>query len=292
MSLRVVSAALVLLGLVGGTFGGAFRGAPPAERGGFKVLEGDFHVHSHAGDGLLSPFGLALLAESKGLNVIAITDHNQIYAARAGRWFSQLVHGPTVIVGEEITAPDYHLIGLGLSDRISWRQPLEEATREVHSQGGVAILAHPSQKSESILGTAVLDLDGSEVMHPLAHSSANRAREMRELYERAESQRPEFTAVGSSDYHWFNALGLCRTYVFVRNNSEADILESLRTGRTVVYDLEGNVFGDPELIRILEEQPIKDEIDYDYRGSGPIDVLTRTCGWLGLFGLFIFRRRK
>ena len=292
MSLRFVSATFVLLGLIGGTLGEAFRAAPPAQRGGFKVLEADFHVHSHAGDGLLSPFGLMLLAQSKGLDVIAITDHNQIYAARAGRWFSKLVQGPTVIVGEEITAPDYHLIGLGLNERVSWHPPLEEVMREVHGQGGVAIAAHPSQQYERIFGSALKDLDGAEVMHPLAYSSGNRAKEMREFYRRAKGERPSVTAIGSSDYHWFNALGVCRTYVFVRNNSEADILESLRTGRTVVYDLEGNVFGDPELIGILQEQPINKEIDYEYRASGSIDVLARTCGWLGLFGLFIFGRRK
>jgi hypothetical protein len=67
----------------------------------------------------------------------------------------------------------------------------------------------------------------------------------------------------------------------------------LRKGRTVVYDVEGNAFGDAELIKLLQEQPIKrDSVDYSYRGSGTIDVLTRTCGWFGLAGVLFFRKRK
>lgn len=288
---RLVSGTLLLVGLLGGTFGSSFQARAPAERGGLKVVEADFHAHSHAGDGLFSPFGLVLLARSKGLHAFAITDHNRIYGARAARWFSRLIEGPTVIVGEEITAPDYHLIGLGLSNRVTWRQSLPEAATEIHSQGGVGIAAHPGRKYEQTLGPAIADLDGSEIMHPLVYSSSRRAVEMRQFYQRAKADSRYFAAVGSSDYHWFNSLGLCRTYVFVQTNTQAEILDALRNGRTVVYDLDGNMFGDSELIRLLQQQPIERySVDYRYEGAGAIDVFTRSCGWLGLVGLLLFRR--
>jgi hypothetical protein len=293
MLLRFVSVTLLLIGVLGGTLGSSFQRRAPTERGGFKVVEADLHVHSHAGDGLLSPFGLVLLAQRQGLHAFAVTDHNRIFGAQASRWFSRLIDGPTVIVGEEITAPNYHLIGLGLSDRVTWRQSLAESAREIHSQGGVAIAAHPGKKYEETFEPAVLDLDGSEIMHPLAHSSSRRGMEMREFYQRAQAKNLHFAAVGSSDYHWFNSLGLCRTYIFVYNNAQDEILEALHSGRTVVYDVEGNMFGDPEFIRLLQEQPIKrDSVAYRYEGSGAIDVFTRSCGWLGLLGLVLFGRRK
>ena len=279
----------MLLGILGGTFSNSSPSTAPAERGGYTVVEADFHAHSHAGDGLLSPFGVVLFAQRKGLHAIAVTDHNQIYGARAARWFSGLIGGPTVIVGEEITAPDYHLIGLGLTNRVAWNQSLAETLTEIHRQGGVAIAAHPRQKHEPVFAPAIRDLDGSEVLHASAHSNVRRAAEMRNFYERAKASNPGLIAVGSSDYHWFNSLGLFRTYVFVRNNAPDEILEALHNGRTVVNDLEGNIYGDSELIRLLQEQPINHgSVGYSYAASSTIDAFTRTCGWLGLAGLLLF----
>lgn len=38
--------------------------------------KGDFHIHSTASDGNLEPLGIIKLAKEKGLDIIAITDHN------------------------------------------------------------------------------------------------------------------------------------------------------------------------------------------------------------------------
>ena len=44
-------------------------------------------------------------------------------------------------------------------------------------------------------------------------------------------------------------MGLCRTYVFVQEPTEKDLLDALREGRTVVYDRD-HVYGDPAMIRL------------------------------------------
>lgn len=77
----------------------------------------------------------------------------------------------------------------------------------------------------------------------------------------------------------------------MRNNDEPGILEALRAGRTVVFDRDRNAYGNLELIRLLQDEPITQDVsDYDYRGSGIVDVMTRTLGWLGLVGLVLFGR--
>ena len=64
-------------------------------------------------------------------------------------------------------------------------------------------------------------------------------------------------------------------------------------GRTVVYDVDGNTYGRPELVQLLRENPIPQNADdYAYCGSSSIDVITRVCGWLGLLGLLFFGRKK
>jgi hypothetical protein len=291
--IRLTSVVLVILGVIGGALSDSAESNPESKRTRYEVVEADFHVHSHAGDGMLSPFGLVLLAQQKGLKALAITDHNQIFGAKAGRWFSRLIGGPTVLVGEEITAPGFHLIAVGIDRRITWRQSASEAIEEIHRQGGIAIAAHPGSKYEQAFGPVLQELDGSEVMHPLAYSSSERGREMQDFYRRASAGSHVVTALGSSDYHWFNSLGICRTYVFVLSNDQSGILEALRAGRTVVYDLEGNAYGNPELIELLQDQPIKRGVgDYHYGGRGVIDIVTRTLGWLGLIGLVLFAKKN
>ena len=291
--LRIISGLLVLFGIIAGTLFDSVRNPPRNERAGYQIIEADLHMHSHFGDGMLSPYSLVLQARRRGLHAIAITDHNQIFGARSARWFSRHIEGPTVLVGEEITAPAFHLIAVGLNERVTWRKSPSEAIQEIHRQGGVAIAGHPRRKYWAAFDDVIRELDGAEVMHPMAYASGERGKELRDFYRRAEASGHNLTAVGSSDYHWFNSLGLCRTYVFVRNNDEREILDALRAGRTVVYDTEGTAYGRPELVRLLQEQPIKRDVaDYDYAGSGVIDRVARTCGWLGLIGLVLCCRRE
>lgn len=289
--LRMLSGMLVLFGVLTGTLGDSLMNPIPVERSGYKIVEADFHVHSRLGDGVLSPFGLVLHARRKGLHAIAITDHNQILGARCGRWFTNLIGGPTVLVGEEITAPDFHIIGVGLSSRVTWRQSAAQAIEEIHRQGGVAIAAHPTRKFwEGFNQNVVRELDGAEVMHTLSYVAGQRGEELRAFYKNTEAY---VTPVGSSDYHWFDSLGLARTYVFVRNNSQDEILDALRNGRTVVFDTDGTGYGKPELISLVQEQRLSEET------HGPndthknvISLLGSTAAWFGLLGLVLFGRRN
>ena len=290
---RIISGVFVIIGLVAGTFIDRGPDTTPPKRGGYEVIAADLHVHSFLGDGMLSPFALAERARRQGLDAIAITDHNRVFVAKAGRWYSRVIGGPTVIVGEEVTAPGFHINALGINKYVPWKQSATEVIEEIHRQGGVAIAAHPTRRFWTELnGNVVMQLDAAEVVHANEYASRGQRHELRSFYQQAEHDGRHLTALGSSDFHWFNSLGICRTYVFVRQNDEAEILAALRAGRTVVYDREGNAYGNAELIRLLQDQPIvRDTGDYNYRGSGTVDVITRTLGWLGFIGLVLFGRR-
>jgi hypothetical protein len=66
---------------------------------GHVVLAGDFHVHAFPGDGALTPRRLRDLAADQGLDVIAITTHNQTLASR----LLPADGDPIVLLGEEVT---------------------------------------------------------------------------------------------------------------------------------------------------------------------------------------------
>ena len=263
---------------------------PPLFRGGYQVLAADFHVHSFSADGALPPWELVLEARRRGLDAFAITNHAQVWAAKLGRWFSRRIGGPTVLVGEEITSWDYHLIAVGIETSVPWNQPATKAVEEVHRQGGVAIAAHPVAVSWPAFEEALDSLDGSEVMHPLAYVSPRGRQGLSAFHERGRSRGRPFAAVGSSDYHFGAGLGACRTHLFVRENRPEAILESLRAGRTGVYDAEGVAHGDPALVALLEADPLPaasrpDRATVPSRAAG-------ICGWLGLAGLVLLRSTR
>jgi predicted metal-dependent phosphoesterase TrpH len=285
ISPRLASAALLGTGIVLGTLTDVLPVRRPVSRGGYVVLEADLHVHAFLGDGALWPWDLAFEARRKGLDAIAITNHNQVLAARIGRGFSRWIEGPLVLIGEEITAPAYHLIAVGIEETVGWRSTVAQAIEQVHAQGGAAIAAHPTRSYHAAYDPAALRaLDGAEVAHPLAYAAGTQ--ELRDFFGRLALARTRPAAIGSSDYHVFSSLGLCRTYVFARQAGERGLVEALRQGQTVAYDLGGMPHGDPELIRLLGTPPAPPA---DAPSIAVLARLGSICAWLGALGLLLFR---
>jgi predicted metal-dependent phosphoesterase TrpH len=104
----------------------------------------DLHIHSLASDGVSSVEEILGAAERRGLDVIAITDHERIDAAVAAQRMAELrgLH-VGVVVGEEVSTRGGHLVGLYLRERIAPWRSLKSTVARVHEQGGLAIVAHP-----------------------------------------------------------------------------------------------------------------------------------------------------
>jgi predicted metal-dependent phosphoesterase TrpH len=295
-ALARVAAALVVIGVIAGSLIDRTPAPAPVYRGGYRVLETDLHAHTRFADGFLSPFDLVVQARRRGLDVLGVTDHNILFPARMSRWFSRIVGGPTILLGEEITTRRYHLHGVGLTERVDASAPLSEVLAAIHRQGGIAIAAHPVRMFWPAFKAELDHIDAAEVMHPQAfrpRSTQWAWGDMRDFYEDALASGHRLTAVGSSDYHFFSPLGVCRTLVFARDDSEEAALDALRQGHTVVHDLDGRTYGDPALVAALEREPYLERAqDYGYRGSSLTDRITRLLGWLGVLGLILVGRRR
>jgi len=286
---RKASGCLLLLAIAAGTWSDAPRRHSPVVLGGYRVLAADFHVHTFPlSAGTLAPWDLVLEARRQDLDAIAITGHNQVVAGRLGRWFSRWVahwiDAPTVLAGEEIHAPDYHLIAVGIDTTVSWRLNAASAIDEIHRQHGIAIAAHPTaQFRAGYDAEAMRKLDGAEIVQPISYSAGNAYRDLREFF-----GRRRLTAIGSSDYHGVGPVGLCRTYVFTREASEQGILEALRQGHTVVYDRGGRAYGDPDLVRLAAQEGSLRGREDGERSPGFLVTFSRTCGVLGMIGVVLF----
>jgi predicted metal-dependent phosphoesterase TrpH len=253
-------------------------------------------VHAFVGDGGIPPWTMQRHAEHAGLDVIAITNHNQTLAGRLGRWAAQpssgplaaqASSGPLIIPGEEITGRDFHLIAVGIEQAVDWDQSARAAIEQVHAQGGVAIAAHPLYGfAEGYDETALAGLDGLEAAHPDSLDPTITP-QFEEFYQRTLARNPGVAAIGSSDFHMNGPLGECRTYLFVRERSQAGVVDAIRDGRTVGRCKDEGLRGRAELVRLLE--PHRDAL------APPRDSLASRLAtfivWLSLIALAVLGTR-
>src|SRR6185295_4267019 len=99
-------------------------------------------------------------------------------------------------------------------------------------------------------------------------------------------------AIGSSDFHGQGRMGMCRTYVFVREASAAGVIEAIRAHRTVVYGFDGQAYGDPALVALAATRDeLRERATTDPRAEWP-DWINRVAGLAGLLGLVLWTRHR
>ncbi len=186
----------------------------------------DLHVHTrYSGDSCLSLEKLIKGLKKRGLDGVAVTDHNTLKGALrlkeiAPPWV-------TVITGEEIKTREGEITGLFLSEEIPSDLSPEKTIARIRSQGGLVCVPHPFDrlrrfhlKTEALL--RILDqVDMIEVFNSRNffrkyNSRAHRFAEMKRI-----------TACVGSDAHCLYELG--RSFVEMESfSSPGEFLENLR----------------------------------------------------------------
>lgn len=290
----LVAMSMLVAGMAGGVVCDEEPARPAAYRAGYRVLESDFHTHTAWSDGSLSPVGIVRQAARRGLDVVAVTEHNTVLPSQVARTYARATGGPLVVTGEEITTARFHVIALGIEHTVSPDQPIEAVLAAIHAQGGVAVAAHPVRHYWPALLPVREAFDAAEVMHPIAFSTRGAEWRWADMVTFYREAKEPLAAIGSSDYHWMSVLGLCRTLVFVREPvTQGAVLDAIRERRTVTLGREGEPYGDPALVDALRAEPyVPRTSDYAYRGASTADRVLRAVGWLGLLGVVLLRARK
>jgi len=178
----------------------------------------DVHMHTTFSDGTGSVEDvLTYVEQATPLDVIAITDHDTIEGAlRAQELAATRRCRFEVIVGEEISTREGHLLALFLQKRVPPHLSIERSIELVHAQGGLAIVAHPFNRVFRFsVQRAVMDrLLRQPEVHPDGIESLNGSfagigssqiamRLARSVYPWAE--------IGGSDAHTLTAIGCAHT---------------------------------------------------------------------------------
>jgi hypothetical protein len=101
----------------------------------------DLHVHSnYSSDGSLSPADIIRIARKKGLDGVAITDHDTAAGGLEAKKYE--TDDFIVIAGIEVKTERGEIIGLFVTKEIKSRR-FEDALIEIKSQGGLVVVPHP-----------------------------------------------------------------------------------------------------------------------------------------------------
>ena len=101
----------------------------------------DLHIHSkYSSDGVLEPEKIIKTATKRGLNGIAITDHNTIKGGLEAKKYEN--EDFKVIVGSEIMTERGEIIGLFLEKEVKSKD-VQDVISEIKKQNGIIILPHP-----------------------------------------------------------------------------------------------------------------------------------------------------
>ena len=110
---------------------------------GFHDLSCVVHLHSTHSDGTGTVAEIARDGERAGVDVVLLTDHDNLDAVRLGEegWYG----GTLLLAGQEVSPPTRnHLLAFGLAEELDWTgltpRQIADAVRDA---GGVGIAAHP-----------------------------------------------------------------------------------------------------------------------------------------------------
>ncbi len=184
----------------------------------FKI---DLHTHSVASkDGGITADQYARILNTNVLDMIAVTDHNEIEFAVALK--ERL--GDRIIVGEEIMSTEGEIVGLYLTERVAPQLSPSETVKEIKRQGGIVYIPHPFESIRKGLHPGAMDeladqLDIVEVCNGRAFLQNRSAQAV------VWAKFNRVTGAASSDAHGVRGLG--KTYTDVPELPERSSLVTL-----------------------------------------------------------------
>lgn len=228
---------------------------------GKRWYRGDLHMHSAHSDGSCPSqsgksvpcplFFTVQAAAQRGLDFIAITDHNATSHYEAMRELQPYFDRLLLIPGREITTFWGHFNVFGVTQSIDYRvvadgsRDVNAVLRDVHALGGIASINHADAPGGEIcMGCAwepKTNIDMSLFTGVEVINGGGIFLSSTDFWDRELAKGLQLTAVGGSDNHHSSepagtsgAIGWPETVVEANNLSVPSILEGIRRGRAFI----------------------------------------------------------
>ena len=245
------------------------------------------------------------LAELRGLDFLAITDHNRVESLHAPDYRSDSL---VLVPGYEHSLPDSDHSGVFLPSRdllpgvIPHDAGTEAWLREIHERGGMAVVNHPFYGNRDDgdalawdIGVAdTLRFDAAEVWNSMwltRHDTTPVYEPDNHLalqwWERTFAPARRGAVLGGSDNHWklldpTAGVGQPTTWVYAPERSPAGLIAGVQAGRTTV-SWQPPALGGPRLdLDVVEQWSGRAAmLGGSVRGDGPVLAVVNVSGGAG-----------
>jgi len=187
-------------------------------------ISADLHVHSnYSTDSLITPKELVFYAKKRGLNAVAVTDHNQIEGSCKIAKEADFLFIP----GMEVSSADGHIVALNLQDLIPRGLSARETVDRIHEAGGIAIAVHPYAWFKGSLNSHVADVkfDAVETLNASAFPFNRCKKKAGEI-----AQKLNLPCVGGTDSHYGPTIGYGYTVIDSEPNVDS-IVKAIVNGK-------------------------------------------------------------
>ena len=165
---------------------------------------------------MITPKDLIYYAKKRGLNAVAVTDHNYLEGSVK---IAREVKDFLVIPGMEVSSSDGHIVALNIQESIPRGLTAVETVERIHKAGGVAIACHPYVYFKGCLRNAVCSaFDAIEVINARAFPFQNSVKKAKEAAEKF-----KLSQVAGTDAHYGPQIG----YSYTSINTEEQTIEAI-----------------------------------------------------------------
>jgi len=185
-------------------------------------LKIDLHVHTcYSKDSTISLEQVVCFAKKRGLDGVAITDHNTVEGALKLKTKKIIV-----IPGIEVSTLQGHLLGINVKTPIPAKLKMKETIQKIHDAGGVAIAAHPTAFYKSPASRKVTCYDAVEVMNASSFPFS-----VLTHYSKEFAEKLNLPQTGGSDSHYAPEIGSAYTVVEAEKDVD-EIANAILCGST------------------------------------------------------------
>lgn len=186
-------------------------------------IKADLHVHTiYSNDSVITPKALVYYAKKRGLNAVAVTDHNKIEGALNIAKKSDIL----IIPGIEVSSLKGHVVGLNINEGIPKSLSVEETVDRIHEAGGIAVACHPFALFKGSIGNNIsTNFDAIETINASSFPFGRTTRKANKL-----ADKLKLPKVAGTDAHYPPVIG--QAYTIIESEAKVDdIIKAIQRGQ-------------------------------------------------------------
>jgi predicted metal-dependent phosphoesterase TrpH len=188
-------------------------------------IKADLHVHTtYSPDSMITPKDLVFYAKKKGLDAVAVTDHNRLEGSFK---IASETKDLLIIPGMEVSSSEGHIVALNVKELVPRGLSAAQTVDRIHALGGVAIACHPFVFGKGCLKDRVCStFDAIEIINARAFPFKRSVKKATETAERLNLPR-----VAGTDAHYGPQIGYGYAVIEASDKTVPAILNAIVEGK-------------------------------------------------------------